>query len=124
MEVSDTGRECATGVHVRGPVQGAPLVNAGPGRSGFRLTRTRLLAIQSRPDRFRLCPLTLDAVAQLLVGALNEAAVVASHAADPDRARREAREGIERVLAGIATEPRATSTRRRRSTSAPAARRD
>ena len=47
-------------------------------------------------------PAPVDALAHLLVGALNEASMVVARSSDPDRARREAAEGVERMLAGIA----------------------
>ncbi len=69
------------------------------GRHGLGLLRG---ALQTAIDAGAIEPAPVDALAHLLVGALNEASMVVARASDPDRARREAAEGVERMLAGIA----------------------
>jgi AcrR family transcriptional regulator len=59
-------------------------------------------ALRAAIDAGAIEPAPVDALAHLLVGALNEAAMVVARAPAPDRARREAAEGVERMLAGIA----------------------
>ncbi len=69
------------------------------GRHGLGLLRG---ALQAAIDEGAIEPAPVDALAHLLVGALNEAAMVVAKASDPDRARRDSAEGVERMLAGIA----------------------
>jgi len=69
------------------------------GRHGLGLLRG---ALQAAIDAGAIEPAPVDALAHLLVGALNEASMVIARSSDPDRARREAAEGVERMLAGIA----------------------
>ncbi len=69
------------------------------GRHGLGLLRG---ALQAAIAAGAIEPAPVDALAHLLVGALNEASMVVARSPDPDRARREAAEGVERMLAGIA----------------------
>lgn len=69
------------------------------GRHGLGLLRG---ALQAAIDAGAIEAAPVDALAHLLVGALNEAAMVVARARDPDRARREATAGVELMLAGIA----------------------
>ncbi len=71
-------------------------------RHGLGLLKASLSAAV---DSGSIPALPVDAVAHLLVAALNEAALLTSRAADPGRARREARVGIERILEGVFEAP-------------------
>jgi len=72
-------------------------------RHGLGLLRA---GIQAAMDQGSIEPGPVDALAHLLVAALDEAAMLIGRAASPDTARREATLVLDRILAGIAGSPR------------------
>jgi hypothetical protein len=60
------------------------------------------VGLRSAMDEGAIEPAPVDSLAHLLVGALNEAAMVVGRARDTKKAGREAAIGIDRLLAGIA----------------------
>jgi AcrR family transcriptional regulator len=69
------------------------------GRYGLGLVKS---ALQAAMDERAIEPAPVDMLAHLLVGGLNEAAMLVAHAPNAARARREATIAVDRILAGIA----------------------
>jgi AcrR family transcriptional regulator len=58
-------------------------------------------AIQAAIDRRIVAPQPVDALARLILGALNEAAMLIAHADDEQKARREVSEVVDKLLGGL-----------------------
>jgi AcrR family transcriptional regulator len=71
------------------------------GRYGLGLLR---VGLQAAMDEGAIAPGPVDALAHLVVGALNEASMVVAQAPDTERARRDAAVGVQRMLDGLAGE--------------------
>ncbi len=92
------------GPAVLGPGAWSDLVE----QHGLGLLRTWL---QRAIDSHQIDPLPVDPLARLIAALIAEASLYIGHAADPARARRETGATIDRILAGLRSEPASPASR-------------